>query len=84
MSSQGDWMQTALALGAGLAAFGSIGYGYLQKRKYERERQEKVSSLMENAHEVAKLKNANKSIDELVVDSNKRYGPAVADEPEDK
>lgn len=78
-------MITAIFAGimAILASLG-LGWGWLQNRKYKNEREEKVSKLMEGARELAKTQSRSKSVDELVDDSNKRFGPAVADKSEKK
>lgn len=73
-----------LFAGGSLVGISGFIYGYFQKRKYKKERQEKIDALMESAHELAKAKNANKSIDQLIDESNKRYGPAMADKPKGK
>lgn len=73
-------------LAAGGSAIGLIGvlYGYFQKRQFKKERAEKTSALMESAHELARAQNAAKPIDQLIDESNKRYGPGVADKPKSK
>lgn len=70
--------------GASIVGLAGFVYGYFQNKKYKKERDMKAKALMESAHELAKAQNANKSIDQLIDDSNKRYGPAMADKSKGK
>jgi hypothetical protein len=62
-------------------AAAAFGYGRIQKKLYDKEREKKVNDLMESAHELAQKKIAESSVDTILAESNKRYGSASEEDP---
>lgn len=60
-----------------LSAIG-VGFGFIQKKKYDKERESKINGLMESAHELAKKDVDSKPIDDLIAESNKRLSARMA------
>jgi hypothetical protein len=68
----------------GFASLFGIGWGFFSDRKYRKERDKKVNTLLESAHELAKKEVRGKSLESLTADVNELYPSTRSDDSESK